>query len=106
MKTISINHIVINENNDVTLFCALLMNGESKDIYLSMPLKSLDHILMERGEGGKKLIEVISEEFIFSVVHPIIIEVPEFLGLPLLIDVPVDKIWHNKDADVYFFQDN
>ena len=106
MKTISINHIVIDDNNDVTLFCALSVGGEPKDIYLSMPLESLDRILMKRGEGGKMLIEVIAEEFIFSVAHPIIIEVPDFLGLPLLIDVPADKIWHNKDADVYFFQEN
>jgi hypothetical protein len=106
MKTISINHIVIDESNDVTLFCSLSVDGVFKDIYLSLSLVSLDRILMKRGEGGKMMIEVISEEFIYSVVHPIIIEVPEFLGLPLLIDVPADKIWHNKDADVYFFQEN
>ena len=106
MKTISINHIVIDENNDVTLFCDLSVNGSFRDIYLSLSLKSLDKILMKRGEGGKMLIEVIAEEFMYAVVHPIIIEVPDFLGLPLLIDVPADKIWHNKDADIYFFQEN
>ena len=106
MKTISINHIVIDENNDVTLFCDLSVDGKFRDIYLSLSLASLDKVLMERGEGGKMLIEVIAEEFMNSVVHPIIIEVPDFLGLPLLIDIPADKIWHNKSADIYFFQEN
>jgi len=106
MKTISLNHIVIDENDSVTLFCDLSVEGKFKDIYLSLSLASLDKILMSRGDGGKMLIEVISEEFMYSVVHPIIIEVPDFLGLPLLIDVPAEKIWHNKKSDIYFFQEN
>ena len=101
---IIMNQIVIDDDNDVTLFCSYNVNGLWMDFYLSLHLKSLDKLLMGRGEGGMRLIEVISEEYIFSDVNPILIDVREELGLPLMFDVPVDKIWHNKEADVYFYE--
>ena len=100
--SIIMNHIVIDDNNDVTLFCSYSVCGSLMDFYLSLNLKSLDKLLMGRGEGGSRLIEAIAEKYIISDVNPILIDVQEELGLPLMFDVPVDKIWHNKEADVFF----
>ena len=100
--TLLIHQVVMDESQDVTLFCQF-ENDETPISYLSIQLRKLNELLMDSGVGGMRLLESMAYSIMECAVEPMVVSVPDTLGLPLVVDVPSDQLWHNKQEDVYFY---
>jgi len=101
-QTLLIHQVVMDESQDVTLFCQF-ENDETPISYLSIQLRKLNELLMDSGVGGMKLLESMAYSIMECAVEPMVVCVPDTLGLPLVVDVPSDQLWHNQQEDVYFY---
>ena len=100
--TLLIHQVVMNQSQDVTLFCQF-ENKNSPISYLSIQLRKLNELLMDSGVGGMKLLESMAYVIMECSVDPMVVSVSESLGLPLVVDIPADQLWHSQQEDVYFY---
>ena len=102
MHTLLIHQVVMDESQDVTLFCQF-ENDATPISYLSIQLRKLNELLMESGVGGLKLLESMAYAIMECSLEPMVVSVPDTLGLPLVVDVPSNQLSHNQQEDVYFY---
>ncbi len=101
-QTLLIHQVVMDRSHDVTLFCQF-ENDNSPISYLSIQLRKLNELLMNSGVGGMKLLESMANAIMECSLEPMVVPVSKTLGLPLVVDVPSEQIWHNQEEDVYFY---
>jgi len=90
--TLFIHQLVMDQSQDVTLLCQF-ENDETPISYLSIQLRKLNELLMDSGVGGMKLLESMAYAIMECSVEPMVISVPDTLGLPLVVDIPSDQLW-------------
>ena len=100
--TLLIHQVVMDQSQDVTLFCQF-ENDHSPISYLSIQLRKLNELLMDSGVGGMKLLESMAYAIMECAVEPMVVSVTDTLGLPLVVDIPTEQIWHNQEENVYFY---
>lgn len=100
--TILIHQVVMDQSQDVTLFCQF---GDRKAplSYLGISLRKLNEMLMEIGVGGLKLLESMAYSIMECNENPMVVPVSNTLGLPLVVDVSSELIYASKEKDVYFY---
>ena len=102
-QTLLIYQVVMDESQDVTLFCQF-ENDATPISYLSIQLRKLNELLMDSGVGGMKLLESMAYAIMECAIEPMVVSVTDTLGLPLVVDIPTEQIWHNQQEDVYFYE--
>ena len=102
MNTVIIHTLVLDENNDVTLFCEF-QHEPDRLIYLSIGLRDLDDIFREIGAGGMKMIEELAHAIKCADEYPVILLMKHVLGLPLVVDMPGSMLWMHPVEDVCFY---
>jgi len=101
-KTLLIHQLVMDQSQDVTLFCQF-GNRNAPLSYLGISLRKLNELLMEIGIGGLKLLESMAYEIMECNEDPMVVPVSNSLGLPLVLDVPSELIFCSEEKDVYFY---
>jgi len=100
--TLLIHQVVMDQSQDVTLFCQF-ENDHSPISYLSIQLRKLNELLMDSGVGGMKLLESMAYAIMECAVEPMVVSVTDTLGLPLVVDIPAEQLSHNQEENVYFY---
>ena len=101
-KTLLIHQVVMDQSQDVTLFCQF-ENRKAPVAYLGISLRNLNTLLMQIGVGGLKLLESMAYAIMECNEAPSVVLVSNTLGLPLVVDVPAELIYASADEDVYFY---
>jgi len=101
-KTLLIHQVVIDQSQDVTLFCQF-ENRKAPVAYLGISLRNLNTLLMQIGAGGLKLLEFMAYAIMECNEAPSLVQVSNTLGLPLVVDVPAELIFASAEKDVYFY---
>ena len=102
INTVIIHTLVLDDNNDVTLFCEF-QHEQDRLIYLSIGLRDMDNIFRQIGAGGMKMIDELAGAIQYAKEYPIIILMKHILGLPLVIDIPGSMLWMHPVEDVCFY---
>lgn len=102
INTVIIHTLVLDENNDVTLFCEF-QHEPDRLIYLSIALRDIDNIFRQIGAGGMKMIEELAGAIQHANEYPLIFLMRNVLGLPLVIDMPGSMLWMHPVEDVCFY---